>query len=60
MASSRKLPLIVAEETRRKLTSVAEAQTQKALTSTDYLYRAAAGWQSMYVNTPAEAYYPAV
>lgn len=27
---------------------------------TDYLYRAAAGWQSMYVNTPAEAYYPAV
>jgi hypothetical protein len=27
---------------------------------TDYLYRGAAGWQSMYVNDPAEAYYPAV
>jgi hypothetical protein len=27
---------------------------------TDYLYRAAVGWQSMYVNDPAEAYYPGV
>lgn len=25
---------------------------------TDYLYRAAVGWQSMYVNDPIEAYYP--
>ena len=25
---------------------------------TDYLYRAAVGWQSMYVNDPVEAYYP--
>ena len=26
----------------------------------DYLYRAAVGWQSMYVNDPIEAYYPGV
>ena len=27
---------------------------------TDYLYRAAVGWQSMYVNDPIEAYYPPI
>jgi hypothetical protein len=26
----------------------------------DYVYRAAVGWQSMYVNDPVEAYYPGV
>lgn len=27
---------------------------------TDYFYRAAVGWQSMYVNDPIEAYYPPI